>query len=138
MIPDTSNGRPELVRQAHGGALYKGGVKGNAGNRIRRRLQNQALHLVADRIPLLGHIADGSVVEWSEDEKGRRVPTLSSPTAGERTQAIKLLWEISNARRRISLPEVRKRLAAQVAVIREQLSPEQADILLNRLAEVWK
>ncbi|BAH38863.1 MAG TPA: hypothetical protein DGD08_08570 [Gemmatimonas aurantiaca] len=125
---------PPLVPQPHGGALYRGGRKGNRGNRMRAVVQKQAMHFVAERLPLLAHAADGVVVEFGE--KGEL--KLASPTQGERNAAMKLLWEIANSQRKISLTEVRKRLVAQVAAIRETLPPEQADLVLAKLAEVWK
>lgn len=131
------NDRPVKVPQAHGGALYRGGVKGNRGNRLRKELTTAALHMVADRMPVLGSIADGVVVEWTEVD-GVRVPMLASPTPRERTQAMSLLWDIANSAKKVNMAEVRKRLTAQVEVIRRTLPREQADAVLVALAEVWK
>lgn len=128
---------PPLVPQPHGGALYRGGVKGNRGNRLRKELTSAALHMVADRMPVLGSIADGVVVEWTEVD-GVRVPMLASPTPGERTKAMALLWDIANSAKKVNMGEVRKRLTQQVEVIRRTLPREQADALLQALAEVWK
>ena len=129
---------PPLTPQPHGGALYRGGVPGNRGNRIRKELTSTALAMVAERMPALGAIADGTVVEWREDGDGRRVPTLASPTPGERTKAMSLLWDIANSSKKVNMSEVRKRLVEQVAVIRRELPREDAQRVLAALGEVWK
>lgn len=129
---------PPLVPQPHGGALYRGGVRGNKGGSLRKELTSAALSMVAERMPALGAIADGTVVEWSENADGQRVPTLTSPTPGERTKAMALLWDIANSAKKVSMSEVRKRLVQQVAVIRRELPREDAQRVLAALAEVWK
>lgn len=129
---------PELVPQPHGGAIHRGGKPGNAGNRVRRHVHKTAMRMVAERMEIIGHIADGTVVEWSEDAQGRRVPTLTSPKPGDRVRAVSLLWDIANSHKKVSLAQVKARLKAQVAVIRETLPPEQADQLLAALADVWR
>lgn len=134
----TAPALPELIPQKHGGALYRGGVRGNAGNRVRSAIRSDAVRMVAERLPALGQIADGNVIEWTEDAQGNRVPTLASPTPGERTKAMSLLWDIANSHKKVSLQQVKARLKAQVAVIRETLPPEQADTLLAALADVWR
>ena len=131
--------RPDLVPQPHGGALYRGGVRGNRGNRIRQHVRRQALNLVAQRLPVLASIADGVIVEFGETPTGERVLSLGSPSPAERTNAMRLLWEVaSSGERQVALPEVKKRLRQQVEVIRATLAPEQADALLHALASIWK
>jgi hypothetical protein len=129
---------PELVRQPHGGAIHRGGKPGNAGNRVMRHLHKEAARMVASRMEIIGHIADGTVVEWSEDAQGRRVPTLTSPKPADRVRAVNLLWDIANSHKKVSLAQVKARLKAQVQAIRETLPPEQAEAVLAKLAEVWK
>jgi hypothetical protein len=129
---------PEKIPQPHGGALLRGGVKGNAGNRMRRLVTKKAMHMVAERMPILGHIADGSVVEWSEDAQGHRTPTLTSPKPADRVKALQLLWEVANSDKKVSMAQVRARLQAQVVVIRQTLAPDVADRVLEKLADVWK
>jgi hypothetical protein len=129
---------PQLIPQPHGGALYRGGVKGNAGNRLRGRVRRQALHLVAQRLPQLAHVADGVVIEWTEDALGQRVPVLTSPTPGERTAAMRLLWDVAQSGQSVNMPEVKKRVKQQVEVIRSTLPPDQAETLLHALGEIWR
>lgn len=131
--------RPDLVPQPHGGALYRGGVRGNRGNRIRQHVRRQALNLVAQRLPVLASIADGVIVEFGETPTGERALSLGSPSPAERTNAMRLLWEVgSSGEKQVALPEVRKRLRQQVEVIRATLAPAQADALLHALQGIWK
>ena len=113
------------------------GNPGNKGGRLPRVIQRKALRMVAERMDLLGHIADGSMVAWSEDKKGRRVPTLTSPSAAERLKSMQLLHDIAMSGKKVAMLEVRKRLNAQIAVIRETLPPDQAESLLGALEQVW-
>lgn len=128
--------KPHLVPQPHGGALKSGGTPGNRGGTLRAEVRRDALRLVAERLPLLAHAADGVAVEINSENGMMRVV---SPSPRERTQALALLWHIADgSRNKITAHAVRKRLVAQVGAIREMLSPDLAEAVLSRLAEIWR
>ena len=135
--------KPDLVPQPHGGALYRRGVRGNRGNRLTEEVRKRALSIVATNMESLSAIAGGSMVKFFDDTDEETGETklglrLTSPSASERIAATKLAWDIAQSGKKVNLAEVKKRLTLQVAAIRELLPPEQADMVLAKLQEVWR
>jgi hypothetical protein len=112
-----------------------------------RRIAREAY---AERIPILTAIADGVV--WVpvrercpscgyEAPDGPTADTLTAveraPTPGDRVRAMAELSKVGMGQP-ISIDDVRDRLAQQAAVFRDMLGAEQAELLLDRLAEVWR
>lgn len=127
MAPD---GVP-LEPQPHGGALRRGGTNPGAGRRpaiIRQR----ALAMFARNLPVLDGIARGVTVEFVDNGETK----LCTPRASERVSAMKLLADIGLGEQ-IAVSDIRDRLRQQIAVLRDELTPEQLDRLLPRLGEVW-
>lgn len=109
---------------------------GNPGNKGGGRkpaaIRKKALRMLATRMDLIGHLADGVAVHF-DDEGGTK---LVSPKPAERLQALKLLAELGMGDQ-VPVGDIRDRLRRQLAVIREQETWTQAD-LIAALQEVWK
>ena len=114
---------PALVQQAHGGAVYSGGVPGHRGgpgrppSALRERLRGS----FEDRVSVLEAIADDE--EADPQDRIRAVDVLGKYGLG--------------TLREISVERVRDRLRDTLQVLREELPPEQAAHIINRLREVW-
>jgi len=103
----------------------------------------------ADRIPVLAAIADGVVWvpvrercpncghEPSDPAGDAFAAVESAPTPGDRVRAMAELSKVGMGHP-ISVDDVRDRLVQQAAVFREMLEPEQAERLIEKLAEVWR
>ncbi len=120
-----------LVPQAHGGALKRGGTNANAGRKP-SAIRKKALRMLANRMGLIGHLADGVAVQFEEDGSTK----LVSPKPGERLQALKLLAELGMGEQ-VAVSEVKARMRAQVEVLRDELPPELFERITQRLGEVW-
>ena len=114
---------PALVPQAHGGAVYSGGVRGHRGgpgrppSTLRERLRGS----FEDRVTVLEEIADDEAAD--PQDRIRAVDTLAKYGIG--------------TLREMSVESVRDRLSDTLQVLREELPPEQAAHIINRLREVW-
>jgi len=120
-----------LVPQPGGGYLVRGGRNANAGRRP-SAIRKKALRMLASRLPLVGHIADGVAIAL-DDDGGHK---LVSPRANERLQAIKLLADLGMGET-VSVSELRHRLRAQLELIRSQETWSQAE-LITALGAVWQ
>lgn len=120
-----------MVPQPHGGALKRGGDHPRPGRRP-SQIRKQALKMLASRMPLIGHLADGVAVQFDEDGQTK----LVSPKPGERLQALKLLAELGMGEQ-VAVSEVKARMRAQVEVLREELPPELFERVAQRLTEIW-
>lgn len=127
-----SNSGIVLEPQPHGGALRRGGYKNPNAGRKPAAIRKKALKMLWERMDLIGHMADGAAVEFTEEGATK----LVSPKPGERLQALKLLKEMG-LQEAVSVAEIRDRLRRQLAVIREQETWTQAD-LIAALEQVWK
>ena len=117
----------------NGGALLVGGKPGNrGGGRKPAAIRKKALRMLASRMHVIGSLADGVAVHF-DDEGGTK---LVSPKPGERLQALKLLAELGMGDQ-VPVSDIRDRLRRQLAVIREQETWTQAD-LIAALEGVWK
>lgn len=125
---------PVLVPQPHGGALKSGGTPGHRGGsgRLPNAIRRKARRMLATRLDIVGHIADGVTVQFDDGEQLKWV----SPRPAERLQALKLLadWGLGPA---VSVADVQERIAQQLQVIRsrETWTPEE---LIGALAPVWR
>lgn len=116
----------------HGGTLKRGGVHPNSGRRP-AAIRKKALRMLANRMQLIGSLADGVAVEFTDEGATK----LVSPKPSERLMALKLLAELGLGDQ-VPVSDVKDRLRKQLAVIRETLPPEQAAELILALDEVWK
>lgn len=116
----------------NGGTLKRGGSHHNSGRKP-AAIRKKALRMLADRLELVGHLADGVAVEF---EEGGAVK-LVSPKPGERLQALKLLAELGMGQQ-VGVGEVRSRLAAQVEVLRQELDAETFARVAAKLGEIWR
>lgn len=86
---------PELVPQAHGGALYRGGVPGPhapGAGRPREAVRRAALLSYAERIPILEQIADGKPIQRIQMVNGgEEVEAEVSAKPSDRIKAIEAL-----------------------------------------------
>lgn len=63
----------------------------------------------------------------------------ASASPGDRIKAVDTLGKYGlDARTQLAVDEVRDRLVRQLTVIRQALSPEAAETLIEKLREVWK
>ena len=114
---------PALVPQGHGGAVYSGGVPGHRGgpgrpsSALRERLRGS----FEERVTVLEEIADDEAAD--PQDRIRAVDTLAKYGIG--------------TLREVSVERVRDRLCDTLRVLREELPPEQAAHIINRLREVW-
>lgn len=134
-----------IVRQPNGGALLSGGKRGNkGGGRKPDAIRRMARAMLAERMPVLGQIADGVAVRVQDklDEDG--FPTgesewkLFTPSPKDRVSALKVLGDLGMGASMTSA-DVHERLRTQIAIMREMLPPELFEALARRLSrEVWK
>src|SRR2546427_8351809 len=114
---------PALVPQAHGGAVYSGGVPGHRGgsgrppSALRERLRGS----FEDRITVLEEIADDD--EADPQDRIRAIDTLAKYGIG--------------TLREVSVEHVRDRLRETLQVLSEELPSKQAAHLINRLRGIW-
>jgi hypothetical protein len=117
----------------NGGALLVGGKPGNkGGGRKPAAIRKKALRMLAGRMHLIGSLADGVAIEFTENGDTK----LVSPKPSERIQALKLLAELGLGEM-VSTSEVRDRMRRQLDVIRTR-EHWTADELIQALTEVWK
>lgn len=117
----------------NGGTLLVGGKPGNkGGGRKPSQVRKKALRMLARRLPLIGHLADGVAVQFDEDGQTK----LVSPKPGERLQALKLLAELGMGEQ-VAVSEVKERMRQQIAVLREELDGETFERVAKRLGDVW-
>lgn len=121
-----------LEPQPHGGALRQGNPGNRGGGRLPNAIRRKARRMLATRLDIVGHIADGVSVEFDDGEQLKWV----SPRPADRLQALKLLadWGLGPA---VSVADVQERIAQQLQVIRsrETWTPEE---LIAALAPVWR
>jgi hypothetical protein len=113
--------KPRKIPQPNGGALYAGGVPGNAGGtgRPSKEARAELLRLGVERFPVLTAIADGKKNKPADRLKA--VDTMLRYALGERHEMISPDWIMDN-------------LVVLRRIVREQLPKEQADVLLERIA----
>lgn len=110
--------------QPHGGALLPGGTgapgTGRPADRVRAALRKAG----ANRIKVLKDIADGNDPEAKPADRVRAVDTM-------------LRYGIGTIQE-MSVDAVRGRLAQTIALIRDHFPPEQAEPLLEKMADLWE
>ena len=133
-VVETASSNSVVMRPANnGGALLVGGKPGNkGGGRKPAAIRKKALRMLANRMHLIGSLADGVAVEFT-DEGGTK---LVSPKPSERIQALKLLAELGLGEM-VSTSEVRDRMRRQLDVIRTR-EHWTADELIAALTDVWR
>jgi hypothetical protein len=110
---------PAKVPQPHGGAINRGGTRGNKGGRPPSKLRAICRKMAGPRLPILGKIA--------KDE---------TESAADRIRAIDTLMKYG-LDRAISVADLRECLRQQSEIAYEYLPKEQADELLARFRPVW-
>jgi hypothetical protein len=134
-----------LVRQPHGGALLPGGAPGNRGGRnYPSRVRAIARKALRRALPELAKIAAGEAVRTEfvrnrDRGKARTVAVDMIPAPRERVAAAVALEHIARAPA-LNLDDVRLRLQAQNAVLREELQDQPAllERVLSRFGDVWR
>lgn len=125
---------PVLVPRPDGrGALNSGGTPGNrGGGRLPNAIRRKARRMLATRLDIVGHIADGVTVQFDDGEQLKWV----SPRPAERLQALKLLadWGLGPP---VSVADVQERMAQQLLVIRSR-ETWTAEELITALRAVWR
>ena len=127
--PETENLRekrekplPTLIPQAHGGALYRGGVPGNRGgwkppSAIRARLRDS----LDDRVTVLEEIADD--------------PGMA---ASDRIRAVDVLAKYGlGAASEVSVDQIREKLRRTLEIVRQAVPPGQVSAVIEALQKVW-
>lgn len=132
---EANNGvMPVLVPRPDGrGALNSGGTPGNrGGGRLPNAIRRKARRMLATRLDIVGHIADGVTVQFDDGEQLKWV----SPRPAERLQALKLLadWGLGPP---VSVADVQERMAQQLLVIRSR-ETWTAEELITALRAVWR
>jgi hypothetical protein len=125
---------PNIVMQPapQGGVLRVGNPGNKGGGRKPAAIRKKALRMLANRMHLIGSLADGVAIEFT-DEGGTK---LVSPKPSERIQALKLLAELGLGEM-VSTSEVRDRMRRQLDVIRTR-EHWTADELIEALGAVWR
>ena len=129
--------QPRLLRQAHGGALLSGGLRGHNGSRAGRPSSAAARLALDERIPLLEQIADGEVKTVVRDADGRERSVVQTVPIRERITAIAELGRIGMGPP-VSSDDVLMRLVEQTEVLRSLLDSATCERVLTALADVWK
>lgn len=111
----------QLVAQPHGGAIRQGnpgnkGGKGRTPSAVRKACRKE----FAKRIPDLAKIADNPDIDVKE-----------------RLKALDMFgrFGLSGA---VTWDDIRARLKAQLAILRQYVPPEQLEPLLAELASIWR
>lgn len=113
---------PALVPQPHGGAIWSGGVPGNAGGRCPpSALREIAREDYKSIQPKLRAIANGELAGARPSDMVRAAAEISKVGFGTN----------------ITREDVRVRVHAQSSIIRETLAPELAEELIRRIRAVW-
>lgn len=121
-----------LEPQPHGGALRQGNPGNRGGGRLPNAIRRKARRMLATRLDIVGHIADGVTVQFDDGEQLKWV----SPRPAERLQALKLLadWGLGPP---VSVADVQERMAQQLLVIRSR-ETWTAEELITALRAVWR
>lgn len=121
-----------LEPQPHGGALRQGNPGNRGGGRLPNAIRRKARRMLATRLDIVGHIADGMTVQFDDGEQLKWV----SPRPAERLQALKLLadWGLGPP---VSVADVQERMAQQLLVIRSR-ETWTAEELITALRAVWQ
>jgi hypothetical protein len=133
----------ELVPQPHGGALQRGNPGNRGGGAYPSRVRALARKALRHALPELAKIAAGEAVRVDvlrnrDRGKPRTVAVDMIPAPRERVAAAVALEHIARAPA-LNLDDVRLRLKAQVAVLREEIAdPAQLERVLGRLGDVWR
>jgi hypothetical protein len=118
----------------NGGQLRRGGPNGGAGGRPPKAIKAIAKKELRKRIPLLGHFADGVAVSLMLVDGEQKLVTHAVDVS-DRIAAIRELGKLADDGK-VDVHEVKRRMAAQVAVIRER-DTWTSDELLEELNRVW-
>jgi hypothetical protein len=152
------------IAQPHGGALYSGGVPGNAGGlgRAPSAIRAKCRGSFEQRIPILEQIADGEPSEEvrvplalvlrhakcprcegvleAKDVAQLALVTVKgkgSPKARDRIQAISELGDFGMDSGRMDAEDIRARLATTVEILQSELDSEDAERVLARIEALW-
>ena len=116
---------PAKIRQAHGGALYSGGVPGHNGARAGRRrsdVKEMLLGGAAQAVPaLLAHL-EGSDAALAQNAADKLLRYGVGPHRDDG----------------ISSNEVRERLKATIDIIGRLAPSDLAEEILRELREIWR
>ena len=114
---------PALVPQAHGGALYHGGVPGHvgAGGRPPSALRARLRGSFDERVKVLEEIADDQ--EAPRTDRIRAVDVLAKYGLGAASD--------------VTVDQVRDRLAQTVELVRATLPKQQAEAVIERMRGIW-
>jgi hypothetical protein len=114
---------PALVPQAHGGALLRGGMPGNAGSpgrppgALRERLRGS----LEARVSVLEEIADSP--EADPADRIRAVDILAKYGLGTASD--------------VTVDQVRDRLGRTVALVRDRLPADLAGAVIQEMRAIW-
>jgi len=112
---------PVKVPQPHGGALYRGGLRGNGGGRPPSALRAKLRGSFEKRLKVLEEIADNRKAQ-----------------PADRIRAIDLLGKYGIGQlRELSVEAVREKVRRTIEVISESLPPEESVAIISRLRLVW-
>lgn len=122
-----------MVPPPDGRGLLRQGNPGNrGGGRLPNAIRRKARRMLASRLDIVGHIADGVSLEFDDGAQLKWV----SPRPADRLQALKLLgeWGLGPA---VSVADIQQRLTQQLVLIRSRdtWTPEE---LIAALDAVWR
>lgn len=110
-----------MVVPPHGNGLLQIGNPGNAGGgRPASQIRERCRGSFERRIPVLEQIADG---KGDDSDRLKAVDLLGKYGLDSRTQ--------------LGISEIKERLRATVAIIREELGPEVAEPIIARIKGEW-
>jgi hypothetical protein len=153
----------ELIPQAHGGALRRGGTNAGGPGRPPSAIREKLRVSFDERVPILEKIADGEVIHRTRVRIADIVPYLACPNCGEpglkladgdalfaevsavtsaspkdRITAVKLMGDLGlGPDKELTVEAIKERLKAQLAVLEKVLTPEQLTSVVPKLRAVW-
>jgi hypothetical protein len=119
-MSDDAQQLPGKIIQAHGGALYRGGVPGNNGGRPPSAIREKARESLVKLMPKLDQIA-----------KARKSKN------SDKIRAIEVLAKIGMDHA-ISIEDVKSALRETTQEIFDFLPRDQAEALVARLRPIWR
>lgn len=137
---------PDRVPQPHGGALLRGGKKGNRGGRgrlpsvLRERLRSSA----ANYVHVLEEVAAGFTVTpivercpkcGHEPEGPTELPQI--PKVSERVQAVNVMLSHGLGEQALTVGFVAERVTATADLLRRSVPPDVYDALAPQLRAIW-
>lgn len=130
---------PPKVEQAHGGAIYQGGLPGNRGGRGRlpSAFRELARECMEDLVPRLHQMGRGDPMPASIVVGGAVVEVQMRPSFSDQRAAAEAITKLGMGSV-LSRDDLVDRLRRQTEVLKSMLPEGEFQAVMRRLSEVWR